>query len=150
SYGGHAWDKAITHVSTGDAYVEGTISPGSAKGAGHIVEVLVQDKQTVKQGDPLLRVYTRDFPAKREQARGAVATAEATLRAARSEVPLTREGTRAQIDQARAALEAAVVGVRSAESAVEESRARLEARRSATDAMRADVAGAKSTQRQAA
>src|SRR5215510_3443459 len=150
SYGGHVWYNAITYVSTDDAYVEGTISPVSAKVAGHIVELLVQDNQTVKQGDLLLRVDPRDFQAKREQARAAVATAEATLRAARSEVPLTREGTRAQIDQARAALEAAVVGVRSAESAVEESRARLEARRSATDAMRADVAGAKSTQRQAA
>jgi len=150
SYGGHVWYNAITYVSTDDAYVEGTISPVSAKVAGHIVELLVQDNQPVKQGDLLLRVDPRDFQAKREQARAAVATAEATLRAARSEVPLTREGTRAQIDQARASLEAAVVGVRSAESAVEESRARLEARRSATDAMRADVAGAKSTQRQAA
>ena len=150
SYGGHVWYKSITYVSTDDAYVEGTISPVSAKVAGHIVELFVQDNQAVKQGDVLLRVDPRDFQAKREQARAAVATAQATLRAARSEVPLTREGTRAQIDQARAGLEAAVVGVRSAESAVEESRARLEARRSATDAMRADVAGAKSTQRQAA
>src|SRR5215510_3660825 len=150
SYGIYAWYNAITYVSTDDAYVEGTISPVSAKVAGHIVELLVQDNQTVKQGDLLLRVDPRDFQAKREQARAAVATAEATLRAARSEVPLTREGTRAQIDQARASLEAAVVGVKSAESAVEESRARLEARRSATDAMRADVIGAKTTQRQAA
>ena len=150
SYGGHVWYNAITYVSTDDAYVDGTISPVSAKVAGHIVELLVQDNQAVKHGDLLLRVDPRDFQAKREQARAAVATAEANLRAARSEVPLTREGTRAQIDQARAALQSAVVGVRSAESAVEESRARLEARRSATDAMRADVAGAKSTQRQAA
>ena len=150
SYGGHVWYRAITYVSTDDAYVEGTISPVSAKVAGHIVELFVQDNQAVKQGDVLLRVDPRDFQARREQARAAVATAEANLRAARSEVPLTREGTRAQIDQARAALQAAVVGVKSAESAVEESRARLEARRSATEAMRADVAGAKSTQRQAA
>src|SRR2546427_8428085 len=150
SYGGYAWYNAVTYVSTDDAYVDGTISPVSAKVAGHIVELRVQDNQLVKQGDLLVRVDPRDFEAKREQARAAVATAEANLRAARSEVPLTREGTRAQIDQARAALQASVVGVRSAESAVEESRARLEARRSATDAMRADVAGAKSTQRQAA
>src|SRR4029450_12839497 len=125
SYGGHVWYKSITYVSTDDAYVEGTISPVSAKVAGHIVELFVQDNQAVKQGDVLLRVDPRDFQAKREQARAAVATAQATLRAARSEVPLTREGTRAQIDQARAALEAAVVGVGSAGSAGEESRRRL-------------------------
>jgi membrane fusion protein (multidrug efflux system) len=148
SYGGYVWYKAITYVSTDDAYVEGTISPVSAKVAGHIVELRVQDNQPVKKGDLLVRVDPRDFQAKLEQARAAVATAEATLRAARSEVPLTREGTRAQIDQARASLQVAMVGVKSAESAVEEARARLEAKRAATDAMRADVSGAQSTHRQ--
>ena len=34
SYGGHVWYNAITYVSTDDAYVEGTISPVSAKVAG--------------------------------------------------------------------------------------------------------------------
>ena len=149
SYGGYAWYNAITYVSTDDAYVEGTISPVSAKVAGHIVELFVQDNQVVKKGELLMRVDPRDFQAKRDQARAAVATAEANLRAARSEVPLTREGTRAQIDQARAAVQVAMVGVKSAESAVEEARARLEARRSATDAMRADISGAQSTHRQA-
>ena len=144
TYGGYAWYNAITYVSTDDAYVDGTISPISAKVAGHIVELKIQDNQAVKQGDLLLRVDPRDFQAKREQARAAVATAEATIRAARAELPLAREGTRAQVDQARAALQAAIVGVKSAESAVEESRARLEARLAATDAMRADVAGAQS------
>ena len=149
SYGGYAWYIAITYVSTDDAYVEGTISPVSAKVAGHIVELLVQDNQVVRRGDLLMRVDPRDFQAKREQASAAVATAEANLRAARSEVPLTREGTHAQIEQARAALQVSMVGVKSAESAVDESRARLEARRSATDAMRAEIAGAQSTYRQA-
>src|SRR5437773_2669029 len=149
SYGGHARYNAFTYVSTDDAYAEGTISPVSAKVAGHIVELLVQDNQAVKQGDLLLRVDPRDFQARREQARAAVATAEANLRAARSEVPLSREGTNAQIEQARASLQVAMAGVKSAESAVDESRARLEARRAATDAMRADISGAQSTYRQA-
>jgi membrane fusion protein (multidrug efflux system) len=149
SYGIYAWHNAITYVATDDAYVEGTISPISAKVAGHVVELLVQDNQVVKKGDLLMRIDPRDFQARREQARAAVATAEANLRAARSEVPLTREGTHAQIEQARASLQVAIVGVKSAESAVDESRARLEARRSATDAMRADVSGAQSTYRQA-
>src|SRR5256886_6274331 len=149
TYGGYAWYNAITYVSTDDAYVDGTISPISAKVAGHVVELKVQDNQAVKQGDLLLRVDPRDFQAKREQARAAVATAEANLRAARSEVPLTREGTHAQIEQARASLQVAMVGVKSAESAGDESRARLEARRAATDAMRADISGAQSTYRQA-
>ena len=149
AYGGWAWYQAVHYVWTDDAYVEGTISPISAKVAGHVAELLVRDNQPVKQGELLLRVDPRDFEAKLAQTRAAVATAEANLRAARSEVPLAREGTRAQIDQTRAALEASLVAVKSNESAVEEARARLEAKRAATAAMRADLAGAQSALREA-
>src|SRR5258706_12850945 len=78
SYGGYAWYNAITYVSTDDAHVEGTISPISAKGAGHIVELLVQDNQAGKKGDLLMRGGPRDFPAKRHQGRAPGATPEAT------------------------------------------------------------------------
>lgn len=149
-YGAYAWYYAVTHVWTDDAYVEGTVSPVSAKVAGHIVELFVDDNQPVKKGDLLLRVDPRDYQAKRDQALAAIAMAEASARAARSEVPRARETTRAQIDQARAALEAAVVAVRSGESAVEEARARLEAKRAAMAAARADVSGAESAYRKAA
>jgi membrane fusion protein (multidrug efflux system) len=149
AYGGWVWYQAVHYVWTDDAYVEGTISPVSVKVAGHVAELFVRDNQTVKQGDLLLRVDPRDFQAKAAQARAAVATGEANLRAARSEVPLAREGTRAQIDQARASLEGSRVAVKSSEATVEETRARLEAKRAAAAAMRADVAGAQSAQREA-
>jgi membrane fusion protein (multidrug efflux system) len=149
-YGGYMWWYSERHVWTDDAYVEGTISTISAKVSGHVTEIAVQDNQFVRKGALLLRVDPRDFQVRRDQARAAVATAEANLRAARSELPLTRDGTRAQIDQSQAALEGALVAVRSSESAVEEARARLEARRAATEAMRAEVAGAQSAHRQAA
>ncbi len=148
-FGAWAWHHAVHYVSTDDAYVEGTISPVSAKVAGHVAALLVGDNQPVRRGDLLLRIDPRDYQAKAAQARAAVATAEANLRAARSEVPLTRGGTRATIDQANANLEGAVVAVRASESAVAEARARLEARHAAAAAMRADVAGAESAQRQA-
>ena len=59
SYGIYAWYNAITYVSTDDAYVEGTISPVSAKVAGHVVELLVQDNQVVKVSDMLSRSRTK-------------------------------------------------------------------------------------------
>src|SRR5262249_61000396 len=77
SYGIYAWYNAITYVSTDDAYVEGTISPVSAKVAGHVAELPVQDNQVVKKGDLLTRVDPRSFLAKREQARAPAPTAEA-------------------------------------------------------------------------
>jgi membrane fusion protein, multidrug efflux system len=150
AYGVRAWRHALTHVSTDDAYVEGTVSPVSAKVSGHVVELLVNDNQAVRRGELLLRIDPRDYAARRDQARAAVAVAEANFRAAQSELPMARGGTRAQIDQSRASLDALHAAVRSAESAVEESRARLAARRSATAAIRAELAGAESAHRQAA
>jgi len=149
AYGGWVWHYAVTFVWTDDAYVEGTIAPVSAKVAGHVADLHVGDNQVVKRGDLLLRLDSRDFEVRVEQARAAVATADAQLRAARAEVPLTRDTTLAQTAQARAGVEAARVAVRSGESAVEEARARLEARRAASAAMRADLAGAGATRRQA-
>jgi membrane fusion protein (multidrug efflux system) len=148
-WGGWAWYKSSIEVSTDDAYVEGTISPVAAKVAGHIVEMLVRDNQAVKAGDVLLRVDPRDYEARRDQARAAVAVAEANVRAARAEVPLARETTRSQVDETRAALEGSRVSVRSSESAVDEARARLEAKRAAAAAMRADVAAAQAAARKA-
>jgi membrane fusion protein (multidrug efflux system) len=149
-YAGYRWYESRSWVTTDDAYVEGAITAISAKVPGHVVELFVQDNQAVKKGDLLLRIDPRDYQVRRDQAGSAVATAEASLRAARSEVPMARDDTSAQIDQARAALETAVVTVRSAEAAVDEARARLDARRAATDAMRAEVVGAESASRQAA
>jgi membrane fusion protein (multidrug efflux system) len=148
-WGGWAWYKSSLEVATDDAYVEGTISPVSAKVAGHIVELKVNDNQAVRANDVLLRVDPRDFEAKRDQARAAVAVAEANVRAARAELPLARETTRSQVDEVRAALEGTRVGVRSSESAVDETRARLESKRAAAAASRADVAAAESNMRKA-
>jgi membrane fusion protein, multidrug efflux system len=150
TFGGSMWYRYLTQVSTEDAYVEGTISPVSAKVSGHVTELLVRDNQAVKKGDVLLRVDARDYEARRNQLRAAVAVAEAGVRAARSEVPLARDVTRAQIDEGRAALESTLVGVKSSESAVEEARARVEARRAATAAMRADVTAAQASERRTA
>jgi membrane fusion protein (multidrug efflux system) len=146
-YGVYAWYYALTYVWTDDAYVEGTISPISAKVAGHVVELLFADNQPVKRGDLLLRIDPRDYQAKRDQARAAVAVAEASFRAVRSEMPLTRESTQAQSDEARAAVESARVAEQSAHSGVDEARARVEAKRAAVAALRAEVTGAESESR---
>ena len=148
-WGGWAWYRSSLEVATDDAYIDGTISPVSAKVTGHIVELRVNDNQAVRAGEILLRVDPRDYEAKRDQARAAVAVAEANVRAARAELPLARETTRSQVDETRAALEGTRVGVKSSESAVDEVRARLESKRAAAAASRADVAAAESNHRKA-
>ncbi|HET9925781.1 MAG TPA: HlyD family secretion protein [Methylomirabilota bacterium] len=150
AYGGYVWWQSLKRVATDDAYVEGSVVVISAKVAGHVAEVLMDDNRAVKAGDLLLRIDPRDYAAKRDQAKAAVAVALASHQAVRSETQLTRETTDAQAEEARAALESARVAEQAAASAVLEARATVEAKRAAVAAMTADVAGAQSTQRQTA
>ena len=85
-WGGWAWYRSGAEVSTDDAYVEGTISPVSAKVSGHIVEVLVRDNQAVKSGEVLFRVDPRDYEARArlESKRAAVMAMRADVAAAQS------------------------------------------------------------------
>ena len=148
-WGVWAWHRSTIEVSTDDAYVEGMISPVSAKVSGHVVELLVNDNTAVRAGDVLLRVDPRDYEAKRDQARAAVGVAEASVRAARAELPVTRDMTRSQVDETRAVLEGSRVSVRASESAVDEARAKLDSKRSAAAAMKAEVTASQSAQRKA-
>jgi len=147
-YGAYLWWRSYSYVATDDAYVEGNIVIISAKVPGHVAEIHTDDNRVVKAGDLLLRIDPRDYVARRDQAKAAVAVALAAHEATRSETQLTRETTSAQVEEARAALESARVAEQAAESAVLEARATVEAKRAATAAMSAEVTGAQSTQRQ--
>src|SRR5215510_3007838 len=84
-YGVHLWIYSLHHVSTDDAYVESLIVPLAAKVAGHVSQLSVDDNQSVKAGDLLLRIDPRDYEAKRDQAKAAVAVAAASSQSARSD-----------------------------------------------------------------
>jgi membrane fusion protein (multidrug efflux system) len=149
AWGAWAWVHAQSHVTTDDAYVESPIASLAAKVAGHVVALNIEDNKQVKAGDLLVRIDQRDYEAKRDQARAAVAVAAAEFRAVTSEAQLARETTQAQAEEARAALEAARVAEQSSEATVEEAKARLESRRAALAAITAEVVGARSNATQA-
>ena len=69
SWGGHVWWNSLRHVSTDDAYVEGSIVAISAKVSGHVAEVHMDDNRAVKAGDLLLRIDPRDYVARRDKAK---------------------------------------------------------------------------------
>src|SRR4030067_2529698 len=50
------WWYRQTHISTDDAYVEGRIHPGAARIQGTVVEVLGEDNQPAKHGEPLVLI----------------------------------------------------------------------------------------------
>jgi len=87
------WLHFRYRISSDDAEVDGHIVPISAKISGSILEVLVNDNQQVKAGDPLVRIDPRDWQAKVDQEKAALALAEAQASAAQVTVPLTRQTT---------------------------------------------------------
>jgi membrane fusion protein (multidrug efflux system) len=100
------WLGSLGHVSTDDAQVDGHIMPVSAKISGNIVEVLVDDNQAVKRGQPLVRIDPRDYQAKLDQARAGLVYAESEAKGATVNVPLTRDTTVSGTSSAEAQLTA--------------------------------------------
>src|SRR5271155_4642228 len=64
----HYYGYIESHVSTDDAYVDGTVALVSSRVAGTITNVYVEDNWMVKEGDLLLTLDSRDFDVKVEQA----------------------------------------------------------------------------------
>ncbi|MEJ2109119.1 MAG: HlyD family secretion protein [Acidobacteriota bacterium] len=94
-------------VSTDDAQVDGHIVPVASKIYGTVSEVLVDDNQPVHSGDVIIRIDTRDYAIKVEQAEAAMRLAESQLKAAGMGVSLTRETTSSGTTNSEASLAAA-------------------------------------------
>jgi membrane fusion protein (multidrug efflux system) len=138
-YGLRLWQYYRTHESTDDAYVVGDIVPISARVAGTVLSVHVEDHQQVEAGQILAQLDPRDFDIRVKQAEAAVAVAAAQLHRAELEVPLAQESTSSETDRTSATLQAARSRWREAQHRAEEAQARLRAREAAVAAAQADV-----------
>ncbi len=67
-----------THVSTDDAFVDGTLVPVASEVAGRITALRVDEHQAVRAGDPLMELEASDYSV-------SVAQKEAALLKSRSE-----------------------------------------------------------------
>lgn len=101
------WESS-NFEATDNAFVEASVHPVSSRVAGDVVEVLVEDNQSVVKGQVLARLDSRDATLK-------VHSAEADL-----------AGAGAQVLQARAAVTTARAKLRECEAQVEASSAQQE------------------------
>jgi membrane fusion protein (multidrug efflux system) len=135
-------------VSSDDAQVDGHITSIAPKIAGDVVDVLVNDNQSVKTGQVLVRIDPRDFQARVDQAKAALAEAESQLRSARVVVPWTNETTQsgesnatAQLADAEAELERARLAYQQASSAdLAFAEANVRTKQASNDRAQADLA----------
>jgi membrane fusion protein (multidrug efflux system) len=60
-YGIYLFIHSLSHESTDDAYVSGTIVPIAAEIKGRVTSVFVSDNQYVEEGKSLLEIYQQDY-----------------------------------------------------------------------------------------
>jgi membrane fusion protein (multidrug efflux system) len=133
--------------STDDAQVDGHIAPVSAKISGNVVEVLVDDNQPVKAGQVLARIDPRDYQARADQVRAALALAEGQAQSAQVGVPWTRELTQSGNSSAEAQFSSAEADYARAQLAYEQAtsadlayaRANVAKRQASYDLAKADL-----------
>jgi membrane fusion protein, multidrug efflux system len=108
--GYHYYRYVESHVSTDDAYADGTVALVSSRVAGTVSNVYVEDNWTVKEGDLLLTLDPRDLEVRVQQARAQLERARqsidemyAQVNAAQAGVSLAQSQERqAKIDYDRA------------------------------------------------
>jgi membrane fusion protein (multidrug efflux system) len=158
-FGVRKWWFGRSHVSTDNAQVDGHIVPVLPKVGGYVVEVRVDENQSVKAGDTLVVLDDRDFRARLAQtdadlaallatvssrtrvgqAEAAVAQAQANASKARADLarvePLAAQNivSQQQLDAARAAAAAAEAQLAQAQAMLVGADARVAAARASRD-----------------
>ena len=85
---GFWWHSTFTE-DTDDAQINGHLIQVSSRIAGQVQKVYVDENQQVKKGDPIVDLDPRDFQVAVDNAKAALASAQANALAANVAVPLT-------------------------------------------------------------
>jgi membrane fusion protein (multidrug efflux system) len=91
----------LSHESTDDAYVTGTIVPLSSEVQGKVTQVFISDNQKVKEGDPLFQIQADVYTARVEESEKAFET----LMAEKKQIEAFLEEQKQTMAKARADLE---------------------------------------------
>jgi membrane fusion protein (multidrug efflux system) len=103
--GGRMWYRSHNFVDTENAYVAGHVHPVSARIAGVVTRVLVEDNQHVKAGEVIAELDPADQHVRVEQIQAQIASAKQQVIQADAQVAQVRaqaEAAQAQVGQAQA------------------------------------------------
>jgi membrane fusion protein (multidrug efflux system) len=105
--GGRMWYRSHYYVETDNAYVSGHVHPVSARIAGVVSRVLVEDNQAVKAGDVIAELDPADQRVKVDQIQAQIASAEQQVLQADAQIAQVKaqaSGAQAQVAQSQAQL----------------------------------------------
>lgn len=123
------WLFASQYESTDNATLVGNMHPVSSRVAGTIQEVLVSDNQTVKKGELLAVIDSRDYDIALSQAEHQLKSMESQAETARKSITLSERQAISQITQARGDIGSSQSGIRQSQQAVKEMQAGIEGAR---------------------
>ncbi|MDQ0390220.1 HlyD family secretion protein [Labrys monachus] len=129
-YGYDWWTNGRFLVDTDDAYVQADMATLGIKVSGYVQSVPVQDGDSVKAGDVLVRLDDTDYR-----------TALASAKAKRATQTATIERIAQQITAQQAAIDSAVAGVQSAQAGVDSANAGVDSAKA--EVVRSDAAFAR-------
>jgi membrane fusion protein (multidrug efflux system) len=119
------WWQSRKFEDTDDAEVDGYIYPLSARVAGHVVKVNVEEGQFVKAGTVLVEIDDSDYQVAVEHAKADYLDAQASSQAAQFNVPISQVGSSSQIHSAQSDVLNAEAGISAATKQVEQAEAQL-------------------------
>ncbi|MGE3179221.1 MAG: biotin/lipoyl-binding protein, partial [Vicinamibacterales bacterium] len=108
---------------TDDAMVEADVVAVTARVSGLVAEILVRDNQTVKRGDPVLRLDDADLQVQLAQATAELETARAQAAAAHAQEQVVAATARGQLQGAQAQVSSSTASVQMAHAQLEAARA---------------------------
>ncbi len=123
SLGYQGWRYSISHEQTDDAVLIAHLHPVSARINGTVREVLVEDNQWVKAGQPLIQLDPRDAQIQVQQAKSSLVVSQQQVGTSLATIGYNKSKTIALITQARGAFLANQAAVTQSEAALLETEA---------------------------
>jgi len=121
-----AYRYFTSYESTDDAQVDGHINSVSARVAGHVVKLNVEDNQFVAAGTVLVEIDPTDYQVAYDRAKADFADAQASALAAGVNVPITSINTSSQVSASEADVASARAGIQAAQQQSEAAKAQLQ------------------------
>lgn len=136
---GWYWWDSRRWENTDDAQIDGHIYPISARVAGQVVKVNVDNGVSVHKGDVLVQIDPTDYKVALERAQADYQDSLANLQAAQLGVPVSSAGSSSQINSTTAEVNSAQAGVTAAQKQMDAAQAQVVEAEANAKKLNADV-----------
>lgn len=133
------WLHSRHYEDTDDAQIDGHLDQISARVAGHISQVNVEDNQMVQKGQVLAVIDPSDYEVSLQQAQAQVAASQANYEASSANVPVIGINTGSTLSSAGADVQASAGGIDQAKKQLDAAQARVASAAAAAKKAQLDV-----------